>query len=144
SRQTELVEIPVASEFAVIAVNVGNPVRALTLYELRMILSGQVKNWKQVGGKDLAVHLVGRDQSSEVRNMIDEEIMGDASFSDGIQPFSTNSSVITAVTADPGALGFCDIDLHPQRGVRFLGIKASAAGERSNRLERIFALIDIR
>lgn len=123
------VEIPVASEFAVIAVHATNPVQALTLYELRMILSGQVKNWKQVGGKDMAIRLVGRDQTSEVRNLIDEEFMGDASFSDAIEALPTNTAVISAVANDPGALAFCDIDLHPKRGVKFLGIKASAAGE---------------
>jgi len=66
-RWLEFVEIPVATEFAVIAVNAANPVRALSTFELRAILSGQVKNWKQAGGGDCPIHLIGRDGTSETR-----------------------------------------------------------------------------
>lgn len=128
-RKLEFVEIPVATELAVIAVNAPNPVHALTIFELRGILSGQIKNWKQVGGTDSAIQLFGRDETSEVRHMIDEEFMGDASFSASIKTLPTNAAVMAAVAANPGALAFCDVDLHPQRGVRLIGIKASTAGE---------------
>ena len=128
-RKLEFVEVPVATEFAVIAVNAANPVRALTIFELRAVLSGQVKNWKQVGGNDAPIHLLGRDETSEVRNLIDEEFMGDASFSGAIKTLPTNTAAMTAVASDPGALAFCDVDLHPQRAVRLLGIKASVSGE---------------
>jgi phosphate transport system substrate-binding protein len=128
-RKLEFVEIPVATEFAVIAVNSANPIRALTVYNLRSILSGRVKNWKQVGGNDAPITIFGRDQSSEVRNLIDEEFMGDAAFSPSITSLSTNSAVLSAVAGDSRALAFCDFDLHPQPGVRLIGIKASASGE---------------
>jgi phosphate transport system substrate-binding protein len=128
-RKLEFVEIPVATEFAVIAVNAANPVHAISAYDLRLILSGQVKNWKQVGGKDAAIHLLGRDRNSDVRNLIDEEFMGDASFSGAIKEFPTNAAALAAVAGDVNALAFCDVDLHPQRGVRLVGIKASTTGE---------------
>lgn len=51
-RGLEFVEMPVATEFAVIAVNLENPVHALSLFDLRMIFSAQIKSWKQVGGND--------------------------------------------------------------------------------------------
>jgi phosphate transport system substrate-binding protein len=128
-RKLEYVEIPVATEFAVMAVNAANPVRSLTTFDLRMILSGQIRNWKQVGGKDAAIHLYGRDESSEVRNLIEDEIMGDASISDSVKALATNTAVMSAVAGDSEALAFCDIDLHPQGGVRLLGIKASMSSE---------------
>jgi len=128
-RKLEFVEIPVATEFAVIAVNAANPVHAISVYQLRLVLSGQIRNWKQVGGNDSAIHLLGLDQNSDIRNLFDEEVMGDASFSGAIKEFPTNTAVLTAVAGDVNALAFCDVDLHPQRGVRLVGIKASAAGE---------------
>lgn len=128
-RKLEFVEIPVATEFAVIAVNADNPVHALSLYDLRMILSGQTKNWKQVGGYDVAIHLYGPDETSEVRHMIDEEVMGEASFSGAIKILPNNPAVISAVAEDPGALAFCDMDPHPQHAVRLIGIKTSMSSE---------------
>ena len=128
-RKLEFVEIPVATEFAVIAVNSANPIRALSIYDLRAILSGRIKNWKEVGGNDAPIVLFGRDESSEVRNMIDEEFMGDAAFAPSISALPTNSAVLTVVARDSRALAFCDVDLHPQAGVRLIGIKASATAE---------------
>lgn len=128
-RKLEFVEIPVATEFAVIAVNTANPIRALTTFELRAVLSGQIKNWKQVGGYDAPIHLLGRDETSEVRNLIDEEFMGDANFSGAIKILPTNTAVMAAVANDPSALAFCDVDLHPPRAVRLIGIKASVSSE---------------
>jgi len=128
-RKLEFLEIPVATEFAVIAVNSANLIRALSVYDLRSILSGRVKNWKQVGGSDAPIVIFGRDESSEVRNLIDEEFMGDAAFSPSITALSTNSEVLSAVAGDARAIAFCDVDLHPPRGVRLIGIKASASSE---------------
>ena len=126
-RKLEFTEIPVTTEFAVIAVNRTNPVQSISVYDLRLILSGQIKNWKQVGGKDAPIRLFGRDSTSEVRNLIDEEFMGDASFSGAIKEFSTNTAVLAAVAGDGNALAFCDVDLRPQRLVRLVGIKPSAS-----------------
>jgi len=128
-RKLEWVEIPVATEFAVIAVNSANPIRALSVHDLRSILSGRVKNWKEVGGNDAPVVLFGRDESSEVRNLIDEEFMGDAAFAPSITTLPTNSAVLTAVARDSRVLAFCDVDLHPQPRVRLIGIRPSASGE---------------
>src|SRR5215467_11427080 len=105
-RKLEFTEMPVATEFAVIAVNSANPVKAISLFDLRMILSGQIKNWKQVGGKDLPIRIYGRDEDSGVRSMIDEDFMGDASFTSSIKALPTNSAVLAAVAGDPEAIAF--------------------------------------
>jgi phosphate transport system substrate-binding protein len=128
-RRLEFVEVPVATEFAVIAVNTANPVKVISLFDLRMILSGQIKNWKQVGGKDLPIRIYGRDENSGVRSMIDEDFMGDASFISSIKSLPTNTAVLAAVASDPAAIAFCDVDLHAQKEVRLVGIKASASSE---------------
>ena len=104
-RKLEFVEIPIATEFAAIAVNSSNPVRELSIYDLRQIFSGAVRNWKAVGGNDAPIHLYGRDNSSEVRSLVNEEILGDASFADSVNFLSTNAAVLSAVAADPNAVG---------------------------------------
>lgn len=128
-RKMEFVEIPVATEFAVIAVNSENPVRALSIYDLRAIFSGRVKNWKQVGGKDAPIAIFGLDDSSEVHNMMDEEVLGDAPFSSSLTALSSNSAVLSAVAADSRAIAFCRVELRPQPGVRLIGVKPSESAE---------------
>lgn len=128
-RKMEFVEIPVATEFAVIAVNSENPVRTLSTYDLRAIFSGRVKNWKQVGGKDAPIAMFGLDDSSEVRSMMDEEVLGDAPFSSSLTALSSNSAVLSAVAADSRAIAFCRVELRPQPGVRLIGVKPSETAE---------------
>lgn len=45
----------IAKAPTVILVNKANPVNNLTLQQLKDILSGKIKNWKDVGGKDLEI-----------------------------------------------------------------------------------------
>lgn len=45
-------------------VNVNNPLKQLTLLQLSQIFAGEVNNWKQLGGKDLAINIYARDSNS--------------------------------------------------------------------------------
>lgn len=48
----------IAKAPTVVLVNKSNPVNNLTLQQVRDILSGKVKNWKDVGGKDVEIQNV--------------------------------------------------------------------------------------
>ena len=122
-------ELQVATEIAGIAVNSGNPVKDLSLFQLRQVLSGEVKNWKQVGGKDTPIVVYGRDDNSDVRAFLEEEFMGDAGVSNSAKLFATNSALFSALGQDPGGIAFGTVELRPGDKVRFLGIKASDSGQ---------------
>ena len=62
--QTMGVEIPVAKDGLSVFLNEANPVKDLTLDQLKQIYTGAVTNWKQVGGKDATIILYGRENSS--------------------------------------------------------------------------------
>ena len=46
-----------------IIVNKNNPVENLTSEEVNKIFSGQITNWKEVGGEDCEVVVVNRDEA---------------------------------------------------------------------------------
>ena len=123
------VELHVATEVAGIAVNAANPVKELSIFDLRQVLSGNVKNWKQIGGNDAIIKIYGRDESSGVRAFLAEEFMGDESISSAAKTFPTNAAMLAALKQDPNGVGFGSVELGTQVDVRFLGIKASAVGE---------------
>jgi len=126
---TRFLELQVATEIAGIAVNSANPVKDLSLFQLRQVLSGEVKNWKHVGGKDTPIVVYGRDDSSDVRAFLEEEFMGDTGVSNSAKLFATNSALFSALAQDPGGIAFGTVELRPGDKVRFLGIKASDSGE---------------
>lgn len=123
------VELHVATEVAGIAVNQANPLKELSLFQLRQVLSGSVKNWKQVGGIDAPIKIYGRDDTCGVRAFLEEEFMGDESVSSSARTFPTNAALLAAVSHDNDAIGFGSVELSPADRVRFLAIKPSSSAE---------------
>lgn len=58
------VKIPVALDAIIPVVSPKNAVASLTMEQLRDLFAGKIKNWKELGGADAPVVVVGRDSSS--------------------------------------------------------------------------------
>ena len=126
-RGKKFIQIPVATEVAGILVHPSNPVHELSIFEIRQILSGAIKNWKEVGGKDAPIKIYGRDDTSDVRDFIEAEYLGDANISSSAKTFPKNSALYAAVADDPNAIAYATVNLGLNPRVRFVSIKTSAS-----------------
>jgi phosphate transport system substrate-binding protein len=108
--------------FALI-VNQGVGVEDLTLAQAADIFSGVTTNWNQVGGKDMKIVLVHRQESSGSRKLVGKIVMGDKVFSkDGLTQESSKL-VATTVGTTAGAIGYADVPyLTPEYKVNALKI----------------------
>lgn len=68
---------PVAAETLVFFVNEDNPVDGLTLEQVRKIYSGEITNWKEVGGSDAPIQAYQRPKGGGSQAIMDKEVMGD-------------------------------------------------------------------
>ena len=127
-RGEQFVQIPVATEVAGILVNPANPVHELSIFDLRQILSGTVKNWKQVGGYDAPIRIYGRDATSDIREFIQEEFMGDEAISSSAITFPKNTGLYDAVAQDKNGIGYGTVNMGLNPNVRFVAIRASSSG----------------
>jgi phosphate transport system substrate-binding protein len=127
-RGEQFVQIPVATEVAGILVHPANPVHELSIFDLRQILSRTVKNWKQVGGYDAPIRIYGRDASSDIREFIQEEFMGDESISSSAETFPKNTGLYDAVAKDKNGIGYGTVNMGLNPNVRFVAIRASSSG----------------
>ena len=66
----------VALDGIAIIVNPYNPISQLSIPELRAIYTGQIANWKDVGGIDAPIELYGRDRNSGTFEMFMEKVIG--------------------------------------------------------------------
>ena len=68
----------IASDPIVVIVNRDNPVRSLSMDQIRDILTGRVDNWQEVGGEDLKIQAVHLDSSvsSGVLTVFSELVLG--------------------------------------------------------------------
>jgi len=73
---TEFVYTPIGKEAFVFFVHKDNPVDNLTSEQIRMIYTGEITNWKQVGGKNEPITAYQRNEGSGSQSML-LRFMGD-------------------------------------------------------------------
>lgn len=83
-------------------------VSGLTSAEVRKIYSGEIRNWKSVGGPDREIMVVGRKAGSGTRDTFNEIIMGSAAAeTPGVSVEAMDSSEVkTAIVGSDRAIGY--------------------------------------
>ncbi len=92
-----------------VVVHPENPVRSLTLPQVQAIFAGTVKNWKEVGGPDKAIHLFTRDEASGTREVFWEKALKKGPVAPTADVVPSNGAMKTAVATDPGAIGYLSV-----------------------------------
>lgn len=105
SRGLTLEEIPVVREAVAIAVHPELGVSGLTLDQLKGIYTGQITNWNQVGGPNLAIVPSSRKSGGTVQFFEEDVLDGDA-FTPAIKDLSTTTEALRFVSENPGAIYF--------------------------------------
>ena len=91
-----------------VIVNLENPVKALTKDQIAAIFKGEITNWKDVGGNDAEVVLIGREAASGTRDGF-ESITGTKDKCQYRQELTSTGDVITAVSQNPDAIGYASL-----------------------------------
>lgn len=82
-----------------------NPVRHLSDDQLRAILSGEVTNWKMVGGLDQPINLILPDELDGVYATLATGMMAGHSFSAAAKHARRTPDILPMVNAESGAIG---------------------------------------
>lgn len=91
-----------------IIVNPENPVSDLSLEDIARIYTGEITNWKDVGGSDTEIVLIGREAGSGTRDGF-ETITGTGEACKYRQELTSTGDVITAVAQNPNAIGYASL-----------------------------------
>ncbi len=89
----------------VVIVHPDNPVKNLSLEQIGEIYKGEIKNWKELGGKSLPIVMIGREAGSGTREGF-EEITGTKGICKYNQELTSTGDVIQTVAGNPNALGY--------------------------------------
>jgi len=105
-RKADAKEIPVAVDGLAIYLNSANPVKELTLDQIKGIYIGKISNWKDVGGKDGKIIAYSRENNSGTYAYFKEHVLGNADFHPAIQTLPGTSAVTNAVAKDLKSIGY--------------------------------------
>ncbi len=106
--ETGLTTKTVALDGIAIVVNANNGVKNLTVKQVSDIFTGKIKNWKEVGGKDLEISCIGRESGSGTRDGFESitETEGTCKLA---QELTSTGAVITAVGSSDNAIGYASL-----------------------------------
>jgi phosphate transport system substrate-binding protein len=104
-----LTDTPVAYDAIAVIVNPANPVESLTTEQVRSIFAGEISNWSDVGGPDLEIGLVNRDEASGTREAFLKILMGEALFDRGAVVLPGTGQVRAVVAEVEGAIGYISL-----------------------------------
>ena len=121
------VEISVARDGIVLIVHPQNPVNGLTIDQLRLIYTGKVTNWKEVGGSDTPILLLSRESSSGTFVFFQEHVLNKEDFSSSARLLPGTSALVQAVAADRGAIAYVGLGfaVEAKNTVKTLGVQAA-------------------
>ena len=91
-----------------IIVHPDNPVTDLSIETIAKIYTGEITNWKDVGGNDGEIVLIGREANSGTRDGF-ESITGTEDKCKYRQECTSTGDVITAVSSNPNAIGYASL-----------------------------------
>ncbi|MEW6553911.1 MAG: phosphate ABC transporter substrate-binding protein [Actinomycetota bacterium] len=104
-----MLDFPIALDVIVIVVHPGVAVDGLSAEQVRKIFTGEIANWREVGGEDEPILVVVRDRASGTREMFDKEALeGEEVVKSAIES-NSNGIVRETVAATPNSIGYLSI-----------------------------------
>ena len=106
--QSGLQQTVLALDGIAVIVHLENSVRDLSVAQIASVFTGEITNWKQLGGADTEIVLIGREAGSGTRDGF-ESITGTAEQCKYRQELTSTGDVITAVATNPAAIGYASL-----------------------------------
>lgn len=92
-----------------------NPIKDLTLQQIRDIYNNRIKNWQELGWIDRKIDAVTREEGSGTRGAFEDLVMKGKEIDDSIMVQDSNGSVKEVVATDPYAIGYISLGLVDQK-----------------------------
>jgi phosphate transport system substrate-binding protein len=117
----------IARDGLAVIIHPNNPVNNLTMEQLRGIYTGAVTHWREVGGRDSAIHVISREEGSGTKSAFEELVMEKEQINPKSIIQDSNGAVMQLVAGDKNSIGFISLGLVNEsvKAVQLDGITAS-------------------
>ncbi len=121
------VEVKTAKDGLSVYLNEKNPVKELSIQQVKDIYTGKITNWKDVGGKDAKIIVYGRENSSGTYVYFKDNVLGGQDFTSTMQSMPGTSAVVNAIVKDANSIGFGGAAY--AKGIKFAAVKKDASSK---------------
>ena len=105
-----IVENIVAIDGIAVITDTDNTITDIKSEDLAKVYTGEITNWKDLGGKDEQIVVIGREAGSGTRDAF-EELMDVKDSCKYAQELDSTGAVLAKVAATPGAIGYVSLDV---------------------------------
>lgn len=123
------VPFAVAYDCIIPVVHPSNPLKNLTLDQLKAIYKGEIRNWKELGGENRKIVVISRDTSSGTYEVWEKKVMKKERVFPSALLQASNGSIVQIISKNKNAIGYIGIG-YMNKSVKSLmvnSIKGSAA-----------------
>lgn len=103
--------VEIAKDGLAIIVNPNNPVRDLSLEQIRGIYASDIISWGELGGPEAKIHIITREEGSGTRSAFEEMVMDGRRIDPKAIVQDSNGAVRQLVADDPHSIGFISLGL---------------------------------
>ena len=96
----------IANDGITVVVNPQNPVKNISLKNLKEIYTGKITNWRELGGSSMPIVVISRDVASGTFEVFNEKVLGGAKVIDSAMMLASNNAIASTVADTPGAIGY--------------------------------------
>lgn len=149
--EQDLYSFPIARDGVALVVHDSNPVAQLSDQELRAILTGQVYNWRELGGPDRAIEVLGAARHAGVRILVARHLRLHPDQFRARLTVDSGADRLRALAGNRGALVYAPLGLTdrmagaglPLRALPVAGVAAHTANVRNGHypIARIMSLV---
>ncbi|MFB3887329.1 MAG: phosphate ABC transporter substrate-binding protein [Thermodesulfobacteriota bacterium] len=109
--EKDLHAVTIAKDAIAIIVHPRNPIKGLSLDQIRSVFSGTTKNWRDLGGTNHPIDVVTREEGSGTRESFQKFVMGKEDISLGALVQDSNGAVRQVIASDLSAIGYISLGL---------------------------------
>ena len=121
---TNPTEIKSAIDGISVYVSEKNPVKEISIEQIKGIYTGVITNWKELGGSDAKIIVYGRENSSGTYEFVREHVLNGADFATIVQTLPGTAAVVNAVIKDVNGIGYGGAAYG--KGIKSLAVKKDA------------------
>jgi len=120
-------EYPIALDGVAVILNARNPIGKLSVQQIADVFSGEIKNWKELGGNDSEIKIFARDEQSGTWDTFKSRVLKPFKYklaTTNVERFEDSSKLVRSVSSEPGGIGFCGL-AYVDTSVKGLAVKAT-------------------
>jgi len=117
------VEKTVAYDGIAVIVHPDNPVKELTMDQIKKIYTGVTKSWKEIGGPDQPITILSRESSSGTYVFFQEHVLNKENYAPQVKLMPATSSIVQTVTEDKWSIGYVGLGYTKDTKVKVIPVK---------------------